>query len=89
MLGWALSAQWCEDASFLDPAERAAAWWIEHVPPDRVAFWDFDDPAIPNTHRDTSATAIAAAASSSSRRSRATSAIAARGALRPRRRCAH
>jgi unsaturated chondroitin disaccharide hydrolase len=27
-----------------------------------VAFWDFDDPAIPNTERDTAATAIAAAA---------------------------
>jgi unsaturated chondroitin disaccharide hydrolase len=61
MLGWALSAQWCEDDSFLDPAEKAAAWWIAHVPADRIAFWDFDDPAIPNTHRDTSATAIAAA----------------------------
>ena len=31
------------------------------MPADRVAFWDFDDPAIPNTYRDTSATAIAAA----------------------------
>lgn len=31
------------------------------MPSDRVAFWDFDDPAIPNTNRDTSATAIAAA----------------------------
>jgi unsaturated chondroitin disaccharide hydrolase len=27
-----------------------------------VAFWDFDDPAIPNTERDTAATAIATAA---------------------------
>jgi unsaturated chondroitin disaccharide hydrolase len=61
MLGWALSAQWCEDASFLEPAGRAADWWIANVPADHVAFWDFDDPAIPNTHRDTSATAIAAA----------------------------
>jgi unsaturated chondroitin disaccharide hydrolase len=61
MLGWALSVQWCEDPSFLEPAERAADWWIEHVPADRVAFWDFDDPAIANTNRDTSATAIAAA----------------------------
>jgi unsaturated chondroitin disaccharide hydrolase len=32
------------------------------VPTDRVAFWDFDDPAIPNTERDTAATAIALAA---------------------------
>ncbi|HLI78941.1 MAG TPA: hypothetical protein VKV03_03100, partial [Candidatus Binataceae bacterium] len=61
MLGWALSAQWCEDASFLEPAEKAAEWWIAHVPSDRVAYWDFDDPAIPHTNRDTSATAIAAA----------------------------
>jgi unsaturated chondroitin disaccharide hydrolase len=61
MLGWALSAQWCEDSAFLEPAEKAASWWIEHVPSDRVTFWDFDDPDIPNTNRDTSATAIAAA----------------------------
>ncbi len=61
MLGWALAAQWCEDLSFLEPAGRAADWWIAHVPADHVAFWDFDDPAIPSTNRDTSATAIAAA----------------------------
>jgi unsaturated chondroitin disaccharide hydrolase len=61
MLGWALSAQCSDDASFLEPAERAASWWIAHVPANRIAFWDFDDPAIPNTNIDTSATAIAAA----------------------------
>ena len=61
MLGWALSAQWCEDLSFLEPAAKAADWWLEHVPADRIAYWDFDDPAIPHTNRDTSATAIAAA----------------------------
>lgn len=61
MLGWALTAQWSGDESFLAPAERAADWWLAHVPADRIAFWDFDDPAIPSTNRDTSATAIAAA----------------------------
>jgi unsaturated chondroitin disaccharide hydrolase len=61
MLGWALTAQWCEDSSFLEPAAMATDWWLAHVPQDRVAFWDFDDPAIPDTNRDTSATAIAAA----------------------------
>ena len=61
MLGWALTAQWIGDPSFLEPAARAADWWLDHVPADLVAFWDFDDPAIPNTNRDTSATAIAAA----------------------------
>src|SRR6266568_920228 len=36
--------------------------WLAHAPADRVAFWDFDDPAIPNTERDTAATSIALAA---------------------------
>jgi unsaturated chondroitin disaccharide hydrolase len=62
ILGWALAAHWTHDDALVAPAERAADWWISHVPADRVAFWDFDDPAIPQTNRDTSATAIAAAA---------------------------
>jgi unsaturated chondroitin disaccharide hydrolase len=41
---------------------RGADWWLAHVPSDHVAFWDFDDPAIPQTERDTAATAIALAA---------------------------
>ncbi len=61
ILGWALAAHWTGDMALVEPAERAAHWWNAHVPPDRVAFWDFDDPAIPHTNRDTSATAIAAA----------------------------
>ena len=32
------------------------------MPKDHVAFWDFDDPAIPNTERDTAATAAASSA---------------------------
>ncbi|MCS3926179.1 unsaturated chondroitin disaccharide hydrolase [Bradyrhizobium elkanii] len=44
-------------------AVRLLDWWIDHVPSDLVAYWDFDDPAIPDTSRDTAATAIAAAAS--------------------------
>lgn len=49
-------------AAWLAAAERGADWWLAHVPVDRVAFWDFDDPAIPNTERDTAATSIALAA---------------------------
>ncbi len=47
---------------WLAAATRGADWWIAHVPADRVAYWDFDDPAIPNTERDTAATAIAMSA---------------------------
>ncbi|MBE0616249.1 MAG: glycoside hydrolase family 88 protein [Burkholderiales bacterium] len=61
MLGLAQALAWRE-TEFRDDAVRVADWWVEHLPRDQVAFWDFDDPAIPNTSRDTSATAIAAAA---------------------------
>jgi len=50
------------ETEFQDVALRVADWWVSNLPADHVAFWDFDDPSIPNTNRDTSATAIAAAA---------------------------
>jgi unsaturated chondroitin disaccharide hydrolase len=63
MLGYAIDAIWePECKEFVDTAMRTADWWINHVPNDMVAFWDFDAPATTATKRDTSATAIAAAA---------------------------
>ena len=63
MLGYAVNAIWApEREEFLEAAMRTADWWLDHVPEDRVAFWDFDAPVEAGTERDTSATAIAAAA---------------------------
>ena len=50
------------ETRWLQAAERGADWWIAHVPSDRVAFWDFDDPRIPEVERDTAATAAMACA---------------------------
>jgi len=62
MLAFTLSARWMpKHEEFLKTATRVADWWLEHVPEDRVAFWNFADPGIPEVERDTSATAIAAA----------------------------
>lgn len=62
MLAYTLSARWMPQyEEFLETTIRVSEWWLEHVPEDRVAFWDFADPGIPNVERDTSATAIAAA----------------------------
>jgi unsaturated chondroitin disaccharide hydrolase len=61
IVGYTLMHQWTGERDFRDVALRTADWWLAHAPADRVAFWDFDDPAIPNTLRDTSATAIVAA----------------------------
>lgn len=63
MLAYTLSARWMpEQGEFLKTAIKVADWWLDHVPEDRVAFWDFRDPDVPDVERDTSATAIAAAA---------------------------
>jgi hypothetical protein len=44
----------------LHVAQRTADWFIAHLPPDGVPYWDFRHPDIPNTERDASAAAIAA-----------------------------
>jgi len=62
MLGYAVNASWApQQAEFIDAAVLVADWWLEHVPDDRVAYWDFDASEGPQTLRDTSGTAIAAA----------------------------
>src|SRR5262249_50969473 len=61
LLGGRLAPLWSGESRFRAAAERAADWWLAPAPADRVAFWDFDDPKIPDTLRDTSATAIVTA----------------------------
>jgi unsaturated chondroitin disaccharide hydrolase len=39
-----------------------ADWWLANVPKSMIAFWDFNDPAIPDTETDTAATAIVCSA---------------------------
>ncbi|MES2900735.1 MAG: glycoside hydrolase family 88 protein [Pseudomonadota bacterium] len=49
---------------YLQQAQKIAAFLIDHprLPADKVPYWDFDDPAIPNVPRDSSAAAIMASA---------------------------
>lgn len=60
MLGFAQAAR--RFPEFGPVAEQVADWFLAHLGPARVCYWDFDDPAIPDAPLDTSATAIAAAA---------------------------
>jgi Glycosyl Hydrolase Family 88. len=60
MINYTLSYYWVKDIYFLELARLTSNWWIRNLPSDYVSFWDFDDPKIPNTKKDTSATAIAA-----------------------------
>ncbi len=49
---------------YLDQAQRIASFLAQHprLPADKVPYWDFDAPGIPNTPRDSSAAAIMASA---------------------------
>lgn len=51
-----------DEAALLDAAMRVTDWWIDNVPADRVAYWDFDAPIDHDIRKDTSGTAIAATA---------------------------
>ena len=46
------------DAAFLDAARNLAEYCLRRLPIDRVPYWDYDSPLIPNDVRDSSAAAI-------------------------------
>ena len=61
MLGLAQAALLLS-SEFVEPAMRVADWFLSHLPADDVCYWDFDDPDIPDSPRETSPAAIATAA---------------------------
>jgi unsaturated chondroitin disaccharide hydrolase len=60
--GFTMAYRETGDRRLLDTARRTADWFIAHLPPDLVPYWDFDAPGIPDAPRDSSAAAIAASA---------------------------
>ncbi|RPH37325.1 hypothetical protein EHM92_02965 [bacterium] len=62
MYGFTMTYRFTRDARFLQTAERAADYFINHLPPDHIPYWDFLAPGIPDEPRDVSAAAIAASA---------------------------
>ncbi|WP_342424036.1 glycoside hydrolase family 88 protein [Paenibacillus sp. FSL E2-0178] len=60
--GFALSYRYTGDPLFLETSKRMARYFLEHLPEDGVAYWDFNLPQdAVNPYRDSSASAIAAA----------------------------
>lgn len=51
-----------KDPKFLSFAEHVAGIYLKRLPSDKVPFWDFDAPHIPDEPRDASAAAITASA---------------------------
>ena len=53
-----------KDKKYLDHAQYIAQFILNHpnLPADKIPYWDFNAPGIPNTYRDASAAAIIASA---------------------------
>ena len=60
LYGFTMTFRETQDQRFLDQAIKIADYILNHpnLPEDYVPYWDFNDPAIPNAHRDASAAAI-------------------------------
>lgn len=58
--GFAQTAANSKDPRILAAALQVAHWFVDHLPPDLVPFWDYDIPTRPNVVRDTSAASIGA-----------------------------
>ena len=58
--GFAIASKYTKREEFLKTAEKLADYYIANCPSDYVPYWDFNDPEIPNTAKDSSAAAITA-----------------------------
>lgn len=56
--GFALAYRYFKEPHYLETSKRMALYFLEHLPEDYVAYWDFDAPQEKSTARDSSASAI-------------------------------
>jgi unsaturated chondroitin disaccharide hydrolase len=64
LYGFTMAFRETGNKAYLDIAERIANFMLDHpnVPKDKIFYWDFNAPGIPNEERDASAAAITASA---------------------------
>ncbi len=60
--GYTMVYRETKDPKFLDFAQKVTDVYLERLPEDKVPYWDFDDPDIPQTTRDASAACVVASA---------------------------
>ena len=58
--GFTMVYRFTRESRFLEFAQKIADAYLERLPEDKVPYWDFFDPAIPDAPRDASAAAIVA-----------------------------
>jgi len=58
--GYATAYRYTRNPRYLEASHKAADWFMSHLPPDHVPYWDFSVPQAPPQPRDSSAGAVAA-----------------------------
>jgi len=61
LYGFTMAYRYTKDTRFLEQAKAIAQYFFDHpnLPEDKIPYWDFDAPNIPNELRDVSAAAVA------------------------------
>ncbi len=62
LYGYTMMYRETRDPKYLAQAEHIANFILSHLPADKIPYWDYNAPDIPNTSRDVSAGAIACSA---------------------------
>lgn len=64
LYGYTMMYRFTKDKRYLDQAQHIASFILNnpHLPSDKIPYWDYDAPGIPNTYRDASSGAIIASA---------------------------
>jgi len=64
LYGYTMMYRFTKNTRYLSQAAHIAKFILDHprLPSDKIPYWDFDAPGIPNTYRDASAAAVMASA---------------------------
>lgn len=62
LYGYTMAYRWTHDQRYLEQARHIARFILSHLPEDRIPYWDYNAPGIPNVLRDASAGAVLASA---------------------------
>lgn len=60
--GYTMVYRETREPRFLDFAQKVADIYLKRLPKDKIPYWDFDDPRIPNAPKDASAACVVASA---------------------------
>ncbi|HEY4207754.1 MAG TPA: glycoside hydrolase family 2 TIM barrel-domain containing protein, partial [Puia sp.] len=58
LYGYTMMYRETRDRKYLEQAERIAGYILTRLPADKIPYWDFDAPGIPNTERDVTAASV-------------------------------